>query len=61
MGSRYNVYRAVAEKLWQDKWAALFLSVYNLLGNLPFIIIQRFNRPRLVRLAKKKSGKLRLV
>ena len=46
---------------WRDKWAALFLSVYNLLGNLPFIIIQRFNRPRLVRLAKKKSGKLRLV
>lgn len=46
---------------WRDRWAALFLAVYNLLGNVPFIIIQRFNRPRLVRLAKRKSGKLRLV
>ena len=29
---------------------ALFAAVYILFGNLPFLIIQRYNRPRLVRL-----------
>ena len=28
-------------------------ATYNLLGNLPYIIIQRYNRPRLVKLAEK--------
>ncbi len=34
-------------------WAALMVLVYDLLGNLPFILIQRYNRPRLMRLAEK--------
>lgn len=39
---------------WRGVWAALFWLVYNLLGNLPFQIIQRYNRPRLQRLAEKR-------
>lgn len=41
---------------WRTPGAAAFLLVYNLLGNLPFIMIQRYNRPRLQRLAEKQSG-----
>lgn len=35
------------------------VAVYILLGNIPYIIIQRYNRPRLMRLAARKaqSGK----
>ena len=31
-------------------WGLVAALVYNLLGNLPFILIQRYNRPRLQRL-----------
>ncbi len=34
-------------------WSALMVAVYDLLGNLPFIMIQRYNRPRLLRLAER--------
>lgn len=37
-------------------WGALFYAAYFLLGNLPFILIQRYNRPRLVRIYKKKRN-----
>lgn len=40
---------------WRGGWAVVFCLVYNLLGNLPFQIIQRYNRPRLRRLAEKRS------
>ena len=40
---------------WRDGWAALFLIIYNLFGNLPFIIIQRYNRPRLVMLEQRRK------
>lgn len=40
-------------KLWPTVWGVLFYLVYALLGNLPFLIIQRYNRPRLVKLASK--------
>ena len=29
------------------------VAAYDLVGNLPFIMIQRYNRPRLLRLAEK--------
>ncbi|MGM9592046.1 MAG: glycosyl-4,4'-diaponeurosporenoate acyltransferase [Oscillospiraceae bacterium] len=40
---------------WRGLWAAVFLLVYNILGNLPFIIIQRYNRPRLVMLEQRRK------
>ena len=39
--------------LCRQWWAALMVAVYDLVGNLPFIMIQRYNRPRLERLAEK--------
>ena len=38
---------------WPDWRTALMVALYDLLGNLPFIMIQRYNRPRLLRLAAK--------
>lgn len=38
-------------------WIVFFVAIYILLGNLPFWIIQRYNRPRLVRLAQKAGKK----
>ncbi len=37
-------------------WGVLFYAAYFLLGNLPFILIQRDNRPRLVRVYEKKRS-----
>lgn len=39
--------------LCQEWWATLMVAVYDLVGNLPFIMIQRYNRPRLLRLEEK--------
>lgn len=39
--------------LCKEWWATLIVLVYDLVGNLPFIMIQRYNRPRLLRLAEK--------
>ena len=36
--------------LWRGAGGAIAAAVYILLGNLPFIIVQRYNRPRLQRL-----------
>ena len=37
-------------------WGALAVYlIYNLLGNLPFLLIQRYNRPRLMALYKKQK------
>lgn len=44
MGSRYNVYRAVAEKLWQDKWAALFVLILGLCMIVPGLAAPVFNQ-----------------
>ncbi len=41
--------------LWRSGWAALLWLVYNVLGNVSFIVIQRYNRPRLQKLAEKKN------
>ena len=37
--------------LWPGWGGAVVLAVWVLLANLPFILIQRYNRPRLMRLA----------
>lgn len=36
--------------LWNPPWAGWIMVIYSLAANLPFILIQRYNRPRLVRL-----------
>lgn len=38
-------------RLWPGWGGGIVLAVWVLLANLPFILIQRYNRPRLVRLA----------
>ena len=36
--------------IWNPIWAGWVMVLYAVLANLPFIITQRYNRPRLVRL-----------
>ena len=43
--------------LWKSVWSRALWLVYNLLGNVSFILIQRYNRPRLLRLAEKENKK----
>lgn len=38
--------------LWKGAWGWIVAVVYNLVGNVPFIIIQRYNRPRLKKTLK---------
>lgn len=40
---------------WRGAWAWVFWLVYNIFGNVPFILIQRYNRPRLVKLASRRK------
>ena len=40
---------------WRGGWAVVFWLVYNILGNVPFILIQRYNRPRLVLLEQRRK------
>lgn len=40
---------------WHDAWAIVFWLVYNILGNVPFILIQRYNRPRLMLLEQRRN------
>ncbi len=40
---------------WRGVWALVFWLVYNILGNVPFILIQRYNRPRLVLLEQRRK------
>lgn len=50
-----------AVRLWRGSGGRVFAALYILLGNLPFIIIQRYNRPRLMRLLaaqeRRKAGR----
>ena len=43
--------------LWRSGWAALLWLGDNVLGNVSFIVIQRYNRPRLQKLAEKTRRK----
>ena len=36
-------------------WGGVIFSVLYILGNIPFIMIQRYNRPRLMRIEKKQT------
>ena len=42
---------------WPGVWGTVLYLVYAIFGNLVFIIIQRYNRPRLVRLYERKRAK----
>jgi len=42
---------------WKKRGGLLFFIVYNVLGNAPYILIQRYNRPRLLGLAQRKKQK----
>lgn len=39
--------------IWHSPWCILLYFGYNILGNLPFILIQRYNRPRLLALHRR--------
>ncbi|MDE1549562.1 glycosyl-4,4'-diaponeurosporenoate acyltransferase [Jeotgalibaca caeni] len=41
--------------LWNPLWAGWLMVLYALVANLPFIIIQRYNRPRLERVLKRRE------
>ena len=41
--------------LWPGFGGTAVYAVYVLLGNLPFILIQRYNRPRLVRMYRRRE------
>lgn len=41
-------------RLWRGIGGVLFAAAYILLGNVPFIIIQRYNRPRLQKLMERR-------
>ena len=43
--------------LWPGGWGIALTVVYILLGNVSFIIIQRYNRPRLVKLLEMQQKK----
>ncbi len=40
-------------RIWPGSGGALMYLLFSLFGNLPFLLIQRFNRPKLVALMKK--------
>lgn len=42
-------------RLWRG-WGGLVMSILFFLGNIPFILIQRYNRPRLQRLLCRQQG-----
>lgn len=41
--------------IWNPVWAGLIMIIYALVANLPFILAQRYNRPRLERIYRIKS------
>ena len=43
--------------IWHGPGGIIVTSVYVLLGNVPFILIQRYNRPRLLRMQKKLANR----
>lgn len=45
--------------LWRGAGGMIAAAVYILLGNLPFIIVQRYNRPRLQRLFARQRARNR--
>jgi len=49
-------------RLCPDAWGVILYALYVLLGNLPFVLIQRYNRPRLVHMlngSRRRAAQLR--
>lgn len=46
--------------LWNPNWAAWLNVLYGCIANIPFILIQRYNRPRLERIRRTKEKRKRL-
>lgn len=46
--------------IWKGVWGWVVSIVYALLGNFPFIIIQRYNRPKLMRILQKVQARERV-
>ena len=44
-------------KIWRGPGGVILTVIYIVFGNLPFLLIQRYNRPRLLRLAEKETKK----
>ena len=44
--------------LWNPPWAGWLIICYALIANCPFIIIQRYNRPRLEKIRLKRKERL---
>ena len=42
-------------KIWRGPGGVILTVIYIVFGNLPFLLIQRYNRPRLQRLLEKQS------
>ena len=42
--------------LWNPPYVAVWMPIIGLLGNAPFIIVQRYNRPRIERAAERARG-----
>ena len=40
--------------IWNPLWAGIVMVIYACVVNIPFILIQRYNRPRLVRVKERK-------
>lgn len=36
--------------IWKSKWALILYIIYVVIGNMPFVIIQRYIRPKLIRI-----------
>ena len=47
--------RAGLLKIWRGPGGVILTVIYIVFGNLPFLLIQRYNRPRLQRLLEKQS------
>ena len=44
-------------KIWPGAGGIFLTVIYIVFGNLPFLLIQRYNRPRLVRLYARRNKK----
>lgn len=42
--------------LWNPVWAGWFMIGYALVANAPFIIVQRYNRPRFIRILNRQKS-----
>lgn len=46
--------------IWNPAWAGWIMVIYAFLANFPFIIIQRYNRPRLLNLLQTKRQRSKI-